>query len=403
MKAGVLWGMLSLATLSFGVSVIDIPTLMKISNVLATNVVSSKPVKDLLLENSPVLVREDRQRAVVNPNFLGNDANQKTTLENQYIKLEEQVEKVWGKDRVILPSPDQVVKYSSDFRSRSIIDLRDGKLIVETIDQASPDIALYHSLVKALLTPDDPKGVNLLSPLPDTVSGKPFLLGQIVDSLGKSIDSKDRASNFSAWAVVNRSQVYDSPDGYLKRVELALDPNHKQIRAARFSAIIEAAAVKYDLDVNLLYAIIETESSFNPFAVSKTGALGLMQLIARKAGRDAMKVSFGKDEPPSSDALKTPEINIELGAAYLAMLSRRYLKDIQNKQSKEYVVISAYNGGASRALRVFNVEKQKAIATVNALPTDVVYELLKNTHSSNETRHYIQKVTQAKKRYQDRV
>jgi membrane-bound lytic murein transglycosylase C len=288
-------------------------------------------------------------------------------------------------------------------RSRSIIDLNDGKLIVETLADSSAKVNMMQALTQALLTPDDPRQVDVLSTTPNPEGSKPFLLGQIVDSLGKPVDSQARADKFAAWALANRAKNLNTPVGKVLRVELALDANHKQVRAARFAPFIEAEAIKYGLDVNLLYAIAETESHFNPFAISRTGALGLMQLVPTKAGRDAMKASTGQDRVPRADELKDPETNVRLGAAYLARLGNHYLGGVKNEQSKEYAVIAAYNGGSVRALRVFGAEKSQAIAQINQLPPKVVYDSLKTQHSSAETRGYVAKVTAAKKRYSTRV
>jgi membrane-bound lytic murein transglycosylase C len=318
-------------------------------------------------------------------------------------KLSERVSQVWGEEQVVLPSQTQVVKYSPDMRSRSIIDLNDGKLIVETLADSSAKVNMMQALTQALLTPDDPRQVDVLSTTPNPEGSKPFLLGQIVDSLGKPVDSQARADKFAAWALANRAKNLNTPVGKVLRVELALDANHKQVRAARFAPFIEAEAAKYNLDVNLLYAITETESHFNPFAVSKTGALGLMQLVATKAGRDAMKASTGQDRVPTIEELKDPATNVRLGAAYLARLSNHYLGGVANAQSKEFAVIAAYNGGSVRALKVFGSDKAQAVAMLNKLPPKVVYDTLKSQHSSAETRGYVEKVTTAKKRYSTRV
>jgi membrane-bound lytic murein transglycosylase C len=288
-------------------------------------------------------------------------------------------------------------------RSRSIIDLKEGKLIVESLVDANTDVVMHQVLTNALLTPDDPRQVNLLSTQPDGQTGKPFLEGQLVDSLGKPINTLARAQKFAAWAIVNRAQVFTTPAGKVKRIELPLDANHKQVRAARFAHYIETAAQEYKLDPNLLYAITETESHFNPFAISRTGALGLMQLVATKAGRDAVKATSGKDRIPSSDELKDPATNVRLGAAYLARLSTHYLGGVSDPVSNEYAVIAAYNGGSVRALQVFAQNKTQAIQAINALPPQIVYDSLRTRHASAETRGYVQKVTAAKHRYSNRV
>lgn len=323
----------------------------------------------------------------------------------RYAALQSSVQQAWGEQDAVMASSDQVVLYDADLKSRSVIDLVDGKLVVETLDAQMPQKTLVRLLTQALLTPDDPRKVDVLAPQPARVQtqGRPFLLGQVVDALGKPIDSVEKAERFARWALANRYSTRAGSQSQVHRIELALDANHKQVRAARFAGFIEAAAQKYGVDANLLYAITETESHFNPFAVSRSGALGLMQLIPDRAGIDAMKAAYGQKRPPSREELMTPATNVELGAAYVAMLGSRYLGGVAHGQSREYAVIAAYNGGASRALRVFGPEKGAALSVLNQLPPQLVYDALKNRHASAETRGYVQKVTEAKKRYSARV
>lgn len=314
----------------------------------------------------------------------------------------QEVEQLWH-DEAQFSTPSTLVQYSSDKRTRSLIDLKEGKLIVEHLASADAELVIHRVLTNALLTPDDPRQVDLLSRPIDPEGRHPFLFGQLVDSLGKSIDSLDKAQTFAAWAIVHKSQTVQTPSGVVQRVELALDANHKQVRAARFARYIEAAAQEFGLDANLLYAIMETESHFNPFAVSRTGALGLMQIMPERAGRDAMKLLTGVSRAPTQAELIDPKTNIRLGAAYLALLQQHYLKAIEHPRSREYAVIAAYNGGASRAIAVFSDNPPQAMRSINALPPQMVYDSIKRRHASAETRGYLEKVTTAKSRYSNRV
>lgn len=407
------WSMLSVAALGMAVAATDTNTFITAANGVAR---AGLFTADKGHSNSSSLVAVN---AVIHPSNTDNvntlsktsssalvnhslPADTEGALVSRYEQLSEAVDKVWLTDSV-MPNQTKVVKYSADLKSRAIIDVKDGKLIVEVISDDPKDERLQKMLVQALLTPDDPKKVDLLSTEPEVITGKPFLLGQLVDSLGKPIDSYERAEKFAKWAMHNRQQQESTRHGNVQRVELSLDANHKQVRAAKFANLIEQAASTYQVDENLLYAITETESHFNPFAMSPTGAVGLMQLVPSKAGRDAVKALTGKDTVPSVSQLKDPTQNIALGAAYVARLSSHYLKDIQSPQNKELAVIAAYNGGASRALRVFAQEKSQAIAKINQLPPQIVYDALRQQHSSAETRGYVQKVTSAKRRYSQRV
>jgi membrane-bound lytic murein transglycosylase C len=404
MNALAFWTTIGLALTSMGIATRDTQALMQAADGLAQAGIIGK--KTETLKALPVAQAKTGQSTPTNAVQQSPIAQAETTEESiaqQFALLEANARQQWGEAQTALPSQDQVVKYSADMRSRSIIDLKEGKLIVESLVDANTDVVMHQVLTNALLTPDDPRQVNLLSTQPDGQTGKPFLEGQLVDSLGKPINTLARAQKFAAWAIVNRAQVFTTPAGKVKRIELPLDANHKQVRAARFAHYIETAAQEYKLDPNLLYAITETESHFNPFAISRTGALGLMQLVATKAGRDAVKATSGKDRIPSSDELKDPATNVRLGAAYLARLSTHYLGGVSDPVSNEYAVIAAYNGGSVRALQVFAQNKSQAIQAINALPPQIVYDSLRTRHASAETRGYVQKVTAAKHRYSNRV
>lgn len=313
-----------------------------------------------------------------------------------------EVEQLWVQE-TRLSSPTMLVQYSDDKQARSLIDLKQGKLIVEHLVTSDAESNMLRLLANALLTPDDPRQVDLRKVQIFSDTQTPFLLGQLVDALGKPIDTRAKADKFAAWAVVNKKQAVKTLAGDIYRIELPLDPNHKQVRAARFARYIEAASQEFGVDVNLLYAIAETESHFNPFAVSRTGALGVMQIMPDRAGRDAMKLLTGVDRQPNRQELTDPQTNIRLGAAYLALLQQHYLKEIDHPKSREYAVIAAYNGGANRAISVFADNKTRAVNAINALPPQMVYDSIKRRHASAETRGYIEKVTTAKSRYSNRV
>src|SRR5271154_4724780 len=97
-------------------------------------------------------------------------------------------------------------------------------------------------------------------------------------------------------------------------------------RATQYDSIIEKAAVSAAVEPNLLRAVIVVESGFNSRAVSKRGAVGLMQLMPATATR------FGVSNPYD------PRQNIHAGARYLKFLIDRFGKDIR-------LALAAYNAG----------------------------------------------------------
>ena len=100
--------------------------------------------------------------------------------------------------------------------------------------------------------------------------------------------------------------------------------------------IYEQASVRNGIHPSLPLAISRQESSFTADAESPAEAYGLMQLIMPTAV--AQSEILGFDWPRSSSALKSPQVNIKIGAAYLARLGRHY-------NGKWYQAFAAYNAG----------------------------------------------------------
>ncbi|HUR82154.1 MAG TPA: lytic transglycosylase domain-containing protein [Thermoanaerobaculia bacterium] len=99
-----------------------------------------------------------------------------------------------------------------------------------------------------------------------------------------------------------------------------------------YGELIYEKSKKYDVDPNLVAAVIEQESKFHPRAKSQVGARGLMQLMPR-TGR-----WMGARD------LYNPEQNIDAGVKYIAYLDKRFNGDV-NK------IVAAYNGGEGNVMR----------------------------------------------------
>ncbi len=80
---------------------------------------------------------------------------------------------------------------------------------------------------------------------------------------------------------------------------------------------VEKYAEKYGVEKELLYAVIKVESKFNPNAISKSKAKGLMQLMDSTAKEIAQKKN---NIELTDENILDPEINIEIGTIYLSQL-----------------------------------------------------------------------------------
>jgi soluble lytic murein transglycosylase-like protein len=99
-----------------------------------------------------------------------------------------------------------------------------------------------------------------------------------------------------------------------------------------FGELIEAAAKRYSVDVDLIASVIAAESNFNPKAISPRNARGLMQLLPFTAARFGVRDIFDPSE------------NIDAGTRYLSELLKLYKNDLA-------LALAAYNAGPESVQR----------------------------------------------------
>ncbi|OTA20724.1 putative transglycosylase signal peptide protein [Xenorhabdus beddingii] len=161
-----------------------------------------------------------------------------------------------------------------------------------------------------------------------------------------------------------------------------------------FDAFIEKAAKRYGVDETLIKAIIQVESGFRPEVVSKSNAVGLMQIKATTAGRDAYRMK-GKSGQPTVRELKDPETNIDLGTAYISILKKQHLEGISNPETLYYATIVAYVNGAGALLRTFDSNRTLAISKINRMTPNEFYQYVQNNHPASQAPRYLWKVKNA--------
>lgn len=309
------------------------------------------------------------------------------------------IENIWGMKEVLIAGPKDYVKYTDSYLTRSHINFDVGTITVETIAGTAPTAHLRRAIVTTLLMGDDPGSVDLYSDANDVlISKEPFLYGQVVDNTGQPIRWQGRAEKFADHLLQTQLKKRSSGLKIVYSVTINLVPNHLDKRAHKYIGMVRKASKKYGIDESLILAIMQTESSFNPYAVSHADALGLMQVVQHSAGVDVYR-SQGKSGKPSRSFLFDPESNIDTGTAYLAILHNSYLGQITNPTSRRYAVITAYNGGAGSVLRVFSNDKDRAFSMINSMGPGDVYQTLTTRHPATESRRYLYKVNTAQKSY----
>lgn len=170
------------------------------------------------------------------------------------------------------------------------------------------------------------------------------------------------------------SRFMYSPDRKLTKED------YKYLYPLGFENLIEEISREFNLDKNLVYGLVRTESFFNPGINSSAGAVGLTQLMLPTAIDTAKKLKIS-DLVSDVEDLKNPELNLRLGCSYLSQL-------ISRLDGKKLDALFAYNGGITR------VRRWRAGAS------DLSDELFLEIVPFKETRDYGRKVLSAEYFYE---
>jgi soluble lytic murein transglycosylase-like protein len=141
-------------------------------------------------------------------------------------------------------------------------------------------------------------------------------------------------------------------------------------RGRAYDEIIDTHAQMNGLRADLVRAVVQVESAFNPYATSPKGALGLMQLMPATIRRYGVKNPFN------------PVENVRAGVAYLKQLLDRY-------QNNEELALAAYNAGPGAVDRYGQTvppyrETKNYVAQINQMARRPVQTRGKTIYKSTE-------------------
>lgn len=145
----------------------------------------------------------------------------------------------------------------------------------------------------------------------------------------------------------------------------------KMLYPMKYTELVEKYSAEYGIEKELLYAVIKTESSFNPNAVSNADAVGLTQITPETF--DWLKTKLG--EKNSELSLLDPETSIKYGAFFLSYL----LDEFGNTDT----AVAAYHAGRGR---INGWLEDKNISPDGKTLADIPIP---------ETAHYVKKVNKA--------
>ena len=369
-------------------------------------------------------------------------------IEAAFQRLKAEAEAVWGQDDAALPTQSVWVDYSDDMQSRRQFDFEEGVLKIEQIvDNTATQADLVDSLVASVAEAEIDTEADLsekdtvlnyaketlaaqniaLSETPAS-SNAPVLEGlmavdntevaaSIETQLGSALQAPVATNAGSGGAAANAPDQGAEAEASSSEITVSsaiLSSGAKKVTvtipfavdylsesAQRYQNQVIEEANRRGLPPSLVYAIMETESHFNPRARSHIPAFGLMQLVPSSGGLDAYHYVYGEKLVLGPEYYFNPDQNVELGTAYLDLLLTRYLRAVENEESRTLCAIAAYNTGAGNVARSFSggTSVRGAAPLINALEPEAVYEHLIANLPYEETRNYVKKVTKARERY----
>ena len=231
----------------------------------------------------------------------------------------------------------------------------------------------------------------------------PMLNEQILDPDDKFLVEAKHATRYTHDHLIPQMVVEEKPvEGTDRirririRVQFELVPDHMLIRARRYKKQVMESARQFDLDPALIYAVIHSESYFDPMSTSKVGAIGLMQLMPEAAAEaDKFIRKAKKERKITPEYLYDPANNIRLGAAYLHLLQVTYFSKVTNRDHRGALCVAAYNCGP------FYIKKHVVLnKNIDALTGEQLLKLLL-PHVPRETRYYVPRVLERMSLYQD--
>ncbi len=189
-----------------------------------------------------------------------------------------------------------------------------------------PYYVLVHVLILSLFPASAPSNPAAPEPLQDTPSAEDIAL---LDDLAGWIETRSERPGEPLAQTIRQSAGFN-----LFRSYHATEVRHERLRELPYGDAIRAAADRHGVDGLLIASVVEAESGFDPLAVSRRGAIGLMQVMPATA-------ALGET---GTELLAEPELNLEAGTRYLRYLLERFGGDLE-------LALAAYNAGPGSVRR----------------------------------------------------
>jgi membrane-bound lytic murein transglycosylase C len=279
-----------------------------------------------------------------------------------------------------IPEEKVYVEYFDNDLTRIKVDYENGVVEAETLQELkSANLEEAKSSIQKAL-------VSVI----DSNNSSSSILNQEEVSISKTSVAEEIDSFLKNTQDLAESKGSDNVAREHYKVTFKLVPNYIKLRAEKFRPTVEEWSKKYNLDPAFVLAIIRQESSFNPRARSQVGAIGLMQIMPKYAGKEVMQTVTGKTAEPDQETLYDPMKNIMFGTTYLQLLRDKHFPEIKDPEKSMYLMTASYNWGPER---IKNSIKKGRLSTREPAASffDQIIKI-----APDETKGYLKKVREYK-------
>lgn len=307
------------------------------------------------------------------------------------------------------------VSYAKDKKTKTNVNFEKETIVVQTIASSKKEAMQKLQIALAKAVTIDTKSVQENDPLEKIIAK--------IKKPDGVVSSKVKAEPILSTVVFNKPPTRDSVKKYVNKhiqatkiqvkksnkikhsnvysVSVKLPKNSMVTRSKIYYKKIKENSKVQKLPMPLIFAIMHSESNFNPRARSHIPAFGLMQIVPKTAGIDSYNYLYKKKKLVTSSYLYDSTNNIKMGTAYLHILYYRYLRKIKNPDSRLYCTIAAYNTGAGNIAYAFTKKynMNNAAPIINRMTPKEVYAKLMKDLRWDEPKHYLKKVSKRMSQY----
>lgn len=248
----------------------------------------------------------------------------KQKLRDAFAEYKRQAALIWGEKDAGIPDSKTWISYRDGLYERSIVDFEQGTVLVQIAikreDANQRELVrkrIQQAVLNTLNQQVDRRSIIAMAaqPIAPDGPGPAVLKDQVAKEDGTSLNMNEVVEFAAAASYTVDEKVITGKDGQHRVViskRLKLVSDHILKRALKYRDTVDRHSSLRKVARELVFAIMETESVFNPTARSNAPAFGLMQLVPSSGARDAYRYIYKQDRIVSDTYLYVPANNIEL-------------------------------------------------------------------------------------------